>query len=711
MAKQVQKKQEQGTDSGLKYKLLISFPVIIIALIFSTKAVDLVLLPKFICYAAFAILISVIACVYTLKNPQSFNVIKESLFFKLYLAYIAISFVSVFISCNFGEAIFEWLKLVLFGSCIWSVSVYFYNNKKFIEHFINAINLLNAIIVIIGLVQFVILFSRHDVTHTASYEVTATFGHKNIFAEILFLTFPFTLFNLFTQQGKWKWLSGTSAFLTLFLITLTLTRAVWLATVAGFLISFPVYFYALLKGKNLKTQFKHYRKNILIVVVLLMAILASILVYSRIDSFNTIKMQTITISSFKYGSVGERIQLWKKSLKVFAESPLLGKGLGSWRIEVLKYGHQGLETENNITFHQRPHNDFIWIAAEQGLSGLLAYISIVLFVLISLVKLILKSETANEKLAYFLALYAYTGYLLYSCLSFPKERIEHQIIFVFLIAIIIIKSGKQKSLQQKGSSVYLVFIPLIVLSCYALKIGLTRYQAETHLQKAYQARNNAAWQNTIDEINKAESMYYNIDPMCTPLRWYSGSAYYNLGYQDLAFADFYKAYEINPNHVHVLNNLATAYELKSDHNHAIAFYKKALLISPNFEEARVNLCATYFNAGNKQASFQEFELLKTDTANEKYRQMINLIVRPEVLRLSDSISNEPLKKMVEAIYNVPDWSQQIFLKAAYNGINFKKQLIDDAVYTMDSLEKKNNFAYIFAIQKKYTRKKSTNTIQ
>ena len=436
--------------------------------------------------------------------------------------------------------------------------------------------------------------------------------------------------------------------------------------------------------------------------VLFLAIVASVLVYSRIDSFNTIKMQTITISSFKYGSVGERFQLWKKSLQVFNESPIIGKGLGSWKIEVLKYGHQGLETENNITFHQRPHNDFIWILAEQGLIGLLAYLSIVLLVLFLLLKLILKSENENEKLFYFLALYAYAGYLIYACLSFPKERIEHQIILVFIFSIVIINSFKTASTINSKDNAILLFITLIFISGYALKIGISRFVSETHLQKAYTARTNGAWQNTIDEINKAETDYYNIDPMCTPLRWYSGSAYYNLGNQEMAFADFYKAYEVNPNHVHVLNNLATLYEIKGDHAHAIEFYKKALIISPNFEEARVNLSATFFNAGKKQEAYLAFEKLKPDTLNSKYKQMLNLIVYQQIRILSDSIACEPLKNMLKAISNTPEWYKQIYLKARSNEVNFNGQLLKDAIYTMDSIEKNTNFAYISSVQKKYT---------
>ncbi len=698
MSKPTPKAHLKQSDSGTANAIFIALPLLIISLLYSTKAVDAVLLPKFIAFAIFSIVINAIA----FKNSDAFNTVKQHLFFKIYLVYLITALISLYISCNFGDAVFEWLKIFLLGNSIFAISIYFYHHKKFIEQFVNAINILNAVIVVIGLMQFFIIFSKQNVTHTATYQVTATFGHKNIFAEMLFLTFPFTLYNLFTQKGKWKWLSGTSAFLTLFLITLTLTRAVWLATFAGFILSFPFYFYAISKGKNIGSQFKKYKKNSLIVGVLFLAIVASVLVYSRIDSFNTIKMQTITISSFKYGSVGERFQLWKKSLQVFKESPIIGKGLGSWKIEVLKYGHKGLESENNITFHQRPHNDFIWIAAEQGIVGLLTYLSLVLLVLFLLVKLILKTENANEKLFYFLVLYAYAGYLIYSCLSFPKERIEHQLILAFIFSIAIINSFKTDSTINSKGNAFWLFITLIFISVYGLKVGMSRFISETHLQKAYTARANGAWQNTIDEVNNAETDYYNIDPMCTPLRWYSGSAYYNLGNQEMAFADFYKAYEVNPNHVHVLNNLATLYEIKGDHAHAIEFYKKALIISPNFEEARVNLCATFFNAGKKQEAYLQFEKLKPDTLNSKYKQMLNLIVYQQIRILSDSIACEPLKNMLKAISNTPEWYKQIYLKARSNEVNFNGQLIKDAIYTMDSIEKNTNFAYISSVQKKYT---------
>jgi hypothetical protein len=60
--------------------------------------------------------------------------------------------------------------------------------------------------------------------------------------------------------------------------------------------------------------------------------------------------------------------------------------------------------------------------------------------------------------------------------------------------------------------------------------------------------------------------------------------------------------------------------------------------------------------------------------------------------------------MLKAISNTPEWYKQIYIKATTNKINFKGQLLEDAIFTLDTTEKRVNFAYISKIQKKYTTK-------
>ena len=81
----------------------------------------------------------------------------------------------------------------------------------------------------------------------------------------------------------------------------------------------------------------------------------------------------------------------------------------------------------------------------------------------------------------------------------------------------------------------------------------------------------------------------------TPLLWYRGVAYFNQQKYDLALKDFKSAYKVNPYHVHVLNNLATSYQMRGDSEKAKKFYRTVFKVNPTFKETRVNLAAILYN--------------------------------------------------------------------------------------------------------------------
>ena len=84
MAKSKHKEQHQTNSNGIVYAFVILLPMLLISVLYSTKAVDAVLLPKFIAFAIFSIAINALA----LKNVASFNIVKQHLFFKIYVAYL-----------------------------------------------------------------------------------------------------------------------------------------------------------------------------------------------------------------------------------------------------------------------------------------------------------------------------------------------------------------------------------------------------------------------------------------------------------------------------------------------------------------------------------------------------------------------------------------------------------------------------------------------
>ena len=115
-------------------------------------------------------------------------------------------------------------------------------------------------------------------------------------------------------------------------------------------------------------------------------------------------------------------------------------------------------------------------------------------------------------------------------------------------------------------------------------IGVPQITAIMEVSKALKGKN--VWHRVIKEIDKAyDPNFYELDRSGTPLHWYRGVANFSMGKQELAFKDFLYAHKLNPNHLHVLNNLATIYELKGDRKNAIYYYSRALEISPKFEES------------------------------------------------------------------------------------------------------------------------------
>ena len=83
---------------------------------------------------------------------------------------------------------------------------------------------------------------------------------------------------------------------------------------------------------------------------------------------------------------------------------------------------------------------------------------------------------------------------------------------------------------------------------------------------------------------------------------------------------------MNPYHIHVLNNLATSYEIKGNHEMAIDMYNRAILISPKFDEALLNLSAVYYNNGNIDSASSIISRVNSLSKNEKYLPFLEITV-------------------------------------------------------------------------------------
>ncbi|MDP4267045.1 MAG: tetratricopeptide repeat protein [Bacteroidota bacterium] len=324
----------------------------------------------------------------------------------------------------------------------------------------------------------------------------------------------------------------------------------------------------------------------------------------------------------------ERLILWSKSISLIKSHMFFGVGAGNWQIVYPNSSIVGLDRVefSNITF-QRPHNDFLWIISESGLTGFFFYIIVLFALIFCSIKYILSKNNYSYKMQILILTCFLSGYLVISFFDFPRERIEHIILFNTIIGIIysmLDNEFKFKSLTIfKIKKIYfgLLIMPIFILITY---IGAKRYHGESNSKQLYYYMDKGQTNNALNSFEAAYSIFFTIDPTSIPLHWYRGTLNFQMEKYSEALSDFQKAYTYNPYNKNVLNDLASSYEKNGNHNKAKELYNESLRISPNFNDPKLNLSAIYFKEGNY---IKALDVIKTvSDGDDRKKHFYDIIV-------------------------------------------------------------------------------------
>ncbi|MEY2780467.1 MAG: hypothetical protein RL307_171 [Pseudomonadota bacterium] len=83
-------------------------------------------------------------------------------------------------------------------------------------------------------------------------------------------------------------------------------------------------------------------------------------VYDEVSQY----LESNQLSQEQLGSQGQRLNYWARSIDMVRDQPILGVGLGAWRMNYLKYGGLQSDAPSN------PHQQYLLMAAEGGVIGL-----------------------------------------------------------------------------------------------------------------------------------------------------------------------------------------------------------------------------------------------------------------------------------------------------------------------------------------------------
>ncbi len=579
----------------------------VIPFLYSKATIDALKLPRFTALAVCVLILSILAFYAPNRKIflQHFSLWRRVIFLPL-IGCLLFGALSLIQAINVTEALFEFLRVCLFFVVfVWAALIF--------SAYRNCGSILAKGLIISSLIISAIAIAQY---YRAGFEFipgdryfipASTMANKNLLSQALLLTLPFILFGFFSLSGFWLIFSSFSLVSALFTIGIVQSRAVWLALLAASIVTLVSGLLSTKRGRLTKPQKAHYKKRLWLTAFLMAMTFSAVPMLQSKTEKTTIRERLYSVTALSEGSAEERIVLWKKTSAMIQDHFWWGTGLGNWKILLPAYDLSNTRAEDGAVSFQRPHNDFLLVFAETGTFGFISFAAVFIVLLIYIFKLVANPPDMDCWLWTLLCLCGLTGFIVVSNFSFPQERIFHPLCIAIFSGLILAMYNRafevKKSLNYRPFYIFRIFS--IIIATASIIVGSIRFQAETHALKASLARLANRWSDVVDEVDSAESIFYTLDPTGVPVVWNRGIAYFSRNEIDAACADFRRACQYHPFHLHALNNLATCYEMQGKHEQAIEFYRKALKISPRFEDTLLNLSVVYI----KLEKYREAELV------------------------------------------------------------------------------------------------------
>jgi len=347
-----------------------------------------------------------------------------------YTGLMVVSLFSFFKAINVLESVLLFTRIFTTFSAAYLVSVLVLADKRNILYLCVAMTLL---LIYESLTVFSEINKYIHGKLSSIGEIQSVYSNKNGLASAVFVKIPFAL-GLMVFSRKWLRAIGILG------IFLAITATLFLSTRAFYLGLFALT--VLLTIFSIIRFFQtHNKYQLRLIGIYLILVLFAFLIFSTTQRYLypqtqsgydvSVEARLVTIAKTD-ASVVARLEGWKRSWHVFKENPILGIGLGNWKIATLK--EENL-TSQDFTFHYKAHNDFIEITTETGIFGGLFFIALFLLIGLAFIKVVLKNSSPEWLTLLFLPAFGLLCYSVDAFFNFPQDRPEIQALFVLYVGM------------------------------------------------------------------------------------------------------------------------------------------------------------------------------------------------------------------------------------------------------------------------------------
>jgi O-antigen ligase/Tfp pilus assembly protein PilF len=480
--------------------------------------------------------------------------------------------------------------------------------------------------------------------------VVSPIGQKNMTSNYLTLIFPI-IFSFFLLEQIRK--NKISYFLLLSIIYTTLmicqSRGIWISISVALILAFYIIF-----KFNLLKLFQNNKKWLFL---LLLTFLIITIIYSTDNPLNksamTVPQRALSTFNEQDPSINTRLLIWNNTFDMIKEKPILGFGIGTFKMNYLNYQAEHLKDNPYYAKYysnaRETHNEYLQIGVELGVAGLGIFLLFFFIFFIMIIKYFNQEKNDRKKLIVFGLSLGIICFLIHSLFTFPLHvpALGSAFFIIVSLTIVYIKNNdpsypdkKINRLKIINSKPKIIIIAIILfISCFLIFYFVIKpYIAELAYFKGMKYIQKNDCNSALQKFEYATK----YDPYNGRILHALGSTYYNLGIFDRAENNlrnslnysidvktyynlglvylqtrFYKKAEENFKHTIYLDskytkaylNLAYIYAKQDNFDKAIVEWNKILEIEPNFTNKYIilnNLGIVYNKKEMPDKAFEYF---------------------------------------------------------------------------------------------------------
>jgi O-antigen ligase len=426
--------------------------------------------------------------------------------------------------------------------------------------------------------------------------ITGLMGNVNLFAGYLMLLLPFCILGVAILRGWWKILGVACSVHTICMLILLQTRSVWLGLgccVAVVMVLPLIWPAAFGGGVRLRRW---------LVVGLVSTALALGAFFFFASPENPLVNRARSSFADNLGADGGRRMIWAETLQIGLRYFPLGVGAGNFPIKLHEAPGGGEVDFSKIERDwNQPHNDFLWVFAEKGVLGLLAFLVIFFWAFAAGLRVIKQARSPSVAWTACAAMAGLSAYLVDSFFSFPLDRVNHQVLLALLLAMLVAddrtpqfdKPNAPIRLRLGAFALSALFVGLLIAT--GLTISIASLRQEWRVAEAREAMRKMDWPTMQSRSRMAATPLRTLDNYSVPVSFLEGFAWMKMGHDDEAIACFQLARQQNPDKFYILNNLGILLNDRGDYDEAMALFIQAINLYPERTDALHNLAVSLFD--------------------------------------------------------------------------------------------------------------------